>query len=116
MIRDVLQTMTRVDRILAAIGHCGGNQKRALLTQVEKGTLAGYKRTAQEAFDLVLPLVAKVVTKPAAVETAPEGMDTPLANLKKWLESNTPKSYKIHPDEDPIEKTRSHAGGQAPSD
>jgi hypothetical protein len=103
-------------KVYGAFKPLGGNQKRALLTQVEKGTLAGYKRTVQEAFDLVLPLVAKVVAKPAAVETAPEGMDTPLANLKKWLESNTPKSYKIHPDEEPIEKTRSHAGGQAPVD
>src|SRR5262249_48836660 len=32
-------------------------QKRGLLTQAERGPLAGYKRSVQEAFDVVLPVV-----------------------------------------------------------
>jgi hypothetical protein len=70
-------------------------QKRGLLTQAERGPLAGYKRTVQEAFDVVLPVVKIVIHKQ-------EGMETARANLRKWLDSNTPKSYKIHPDMEPI--------------
>ena len=92
----------------------GKQTKRGLLTQVEKGTLASHKKMVAEAFDLVLPLVAKVATKPDSLETAPEGMEEPLSSLKKWLESNTPKNFKIHPDEDPIAKKQSNTGDRGP--
>jgi len=83
--------------------------KRGLLTQVEKGALSTYKRTVQEAFDLVLPLVAKVLN-------SPEGIDVPLANLKKWLDQNPPKSLKIHPEEDPIISTKRKTGAAVESE
>lgn len=71
-------------------------QKRGLLAQVEsRPALSSYKKTVQESFDLVLPLVVKVVGEP-------EGIDVSLVNLKKWLDQNVPKNSKIHPDEDPI--------------
>jgi len=41
-----------------------------------------------------------------------EGMETARANLRKWLDSNTPKDFKIHPDfgsinqEEPIVKKK----------
>jgi hypothetical protein len=74
----------------------GTRQKRGLLAQVEsRPALSAYKKTVQESFDLVLPLVIKVVGDP-------EGIDVSLANLKKWLDTNAPKNFKIHPDEDPI--------------
>jgi hypothetical protein len=71
------------------------DQKYALLTQADRGPLAGYKRTVQEAFDVVLPVVKIVIHKQ-------EGMEAARANLRKWLDSNTPKVFKIHPDLDPI--------------
>lgn len=96
-------------KVYGAFRPLDDDQKRGLLTQVEKGPLAGHKRAVQEAFDLVLPIVRKVVTNP-------EGIDTPQANLKKWLEANPPKSHKIHPDEEPIVKKQGNAGGQDPAD
>ena len=71
-------------------------QKRGLLLQVDaRPALSTYKKTVQESFELVLPLVVKVVGDP-------QGIDVSLANLKKWLDLNAPKNFKIHPDEDPI--------------
>jgi hypothetical protein len=70
-------------------------QKRALLTQTEKGPLASHRRTVQEAFDVILPLLRKVVNEE-------EEMDTVLANLRKWLDANVRNNFKIHPDEEPI--------------
>ncbi|HEY2252442.1 MAG TPA: hypothetical protein VGH74_15320, partial [Planctomycetaceae bacterium] len=71
-------------------------QKRGLLAQVEsRPVLSTYKKTVQESFDLVLPLVVKVVGDDKEV-------DVLLANLKKWLDQNTPKNFKIHEGEDPI--------------
>jgi hypothetical protein len=71
------------------------DQQRALLMQTEKGPLASYRRTVQEAFDVVLPVIRKVVAEQ-------EEMDTALANLRKWLDANVPKNFKIHPDDDSI--------------
>jgi hypothetical protein len=71
-------------------------QKRGLLTQTEKGPLASYRRSVQESFDVVFPIVRKMVSENQ------EGMDTVLANLRKWLDANIPKNFKIHPDEEPI--------------
>ena len=82
-------------KVYGAFKPLDNDQKRALLTQTEKGPLAGQRRIVQEAFDVVLPTVRKVVVDS-------EGMDTALANLRKWLDSNTPKNFKIHPDEEPI--------------
>jgi len=69
--------------------------KRGFLLQIEKPALASHKRTVQEAFDVVLPLVAKVVVEPA-------GIDAALANLRKWLDQNVPKSFKLSNELDPI--------------
>jgi hypothetical protein len=69
--------------------------RRGFLLQIEKPSLASHKRTVQEAFDVVLPLVAKVIVEPA-------GIDAALANLRKWLDQNVPKSFKLYGDEDPI--------------
>jgi hypothetical protein len=82
-------------KLYGAFKPLDAEQKRALLTQCEKGALASYKRPVQEAFDVVLPVVKKVVIDR-------EGMDTALAGLRKWLDSNTPKNFKIHPDLEPI--------------
>jgi hypothetical protein len=82
-------------KVYGAFKPLDNDQKRALLTQTEKGPLAGQRRTVQEAFDVVLPIVRKAVGDS-------EGMDTAQANLRKWLDSNTPKNFKIHPDEEPI--------------
>ena len=54
-----------------------------------------------------------MVTKADASDTVPEGLEGDLANLKKWLEANPPKTFKIHPDEDPITKKQVMAGGKA---
>ena len=55
---------------------------RGLLTQVSsKGSLAVYKKTTQEAFDLVLPIVKKVLTPPQNIEES-------LSKLKDWLKNN----------------------------
>src|SRR5262249_36209650 len=70
-------------------------QKRGLLSQGERGALAAHKRAVQEAFDSVLPVVKIVIHKQ-------EGMETARANLRKWLDSNTPKDFKIHQDLDSI--------------
>ncbi len=76
----------------------GSKQKRGLLAQVEsRPVLSQYKRTVQESFDLVLPIVVKVVSDEKEKE-----VDVLQANLKKWLDQNVPKSFKIHSDEDPI--------------
>jgi hypothetical protein len=70
--------------------------KRGLLTQVEgKPALSAHRKTVQEAFEVVLPLVAKVIGDPQEIDPA-------LENLKKWIDQNPPKTYKIHPDEAPI--------------
>jgi hypothetical protein len=72
--------------------------KRGLLTQVEgKPSLAAHRKTVQEAFEVVLPLVTRVVAEPKDFDQAQAQ-----GNLKKWLEQNTPKSLKIHPDEAPL--------------
>jgi hypothetical protein len=74
----------------------GSKQKRGLLVQVEtRPALSAYKKTVQESFELVLPLVAKVVGDD-------KENDVLLANLKKWLDQNAPKNLRIHPEEDPI--------------
>jgi len=96
-------------KVYGAFKPLDDDHKRGLLTHVETGALAGYKRAVQDAFDQVLPIVRKVVTNP-------EGIDTPLASLKKWLEANPPQSHKIHPDEDPIVKKQTDAGGQDPAE
>ena len=75
----------------------GSKQKRGLLAQVEsRPALSSYKKTVQESFDVVLPLVVKVVGADK------NDIDVSLTNLKKWLESNTPKNFKIQDGEDPI--------------
>jgi len=87
-------------------------QKYGLLTQADRGPLAGYKRNIQEAFDVVLPAVKIVIHKQ-------EGMETARATLRKWLDSNTPKDFKIHPDfgsinqEEPIVKKKPLDSGGA---
>jgi len=74
----------------------GSKQKRGLLAQVEsRPALSTYKKTVQDSFDVVLPLVVKVVGDDKEV-------DVSLANLKKWLEQNTPKNFRLQQDEDPI--------------
>ena len=87
-------------------------QKRGLLAQVDsRPALSTYKKTVQESFDLVLPLVVKVVGDP-------EGIDVSLANLKRWLDLNAPKNFKIHPEEDPIiskPNTANHIQGAEPA-
>jgi hypothetical protein len=85
------------------------NKKRGMLSQVDRGVLSGYKRTVQEVFDLVLPIVAKVISNP-------EGIDSSLQNLKKWLDANPPKSFKIHPGEEPIVRNPGSIHGQAPAE
>jgi hypothetical protein len=85
------------------------NKKRGMLSQVDRGVLSGYKRTVQEVFDLVLPIVAKVISNP-------EGIDAALQNLKKWLDANPPKSFRIHPEEEPIVRNPEKIHGQAPAD
>jgi hypothetical protein len=87
-------------------------QKRGLLAQVEsRPALSTYRKTVQESFDAVLPLVVKVVGDDK--ET-----DASLANLKKWLDSNAPKNLKIHELEDPIiskPNAASHSQGAEPA-
>src|SRR5215467_676150 len=82
-------------KVYGAFKLLSADQKRSLLTQTDKGPLAGQKRIVQEAFDVVFPIVRKVVGDS-------EGMDTALANLRKWLDSNTPKNFKIREDMEPI--------------
>lgn len=76
-------------------------KKLGLLKQVEKPMLGAYKRTVQDAFDVVLPLVAKVVNNPS-------GIDAPLKTLKKWLDDNPPKNTRLTEGMGPIIK---QAGG-----
>jgi hypothetical protein len=86
------------------------NKKRGMLSQVDRGVLAGYKRTVQEVFDLVLPIVAKVISNP-------EGIDSSLQNLKKWLDANPPKSFKLSPTEEPIVRNpENNTHSQAPGE
>jgi hypothetical protein len=85
------------------------NKKRGMLSQVDRGVLAGYKRTVQEVFDLVLPIVAKVISNP-------EGIDSSLQNLKKWLDANPPKSFRIAPGEEPIVRNPGNIHGQTPGE
>lgn len=83
-------------------------RKLGLLKQVEqKPALSSYKRTVQEAFELVLPLVAKVVNNPA-------GIDVPLGNLQKWLDANPPKNATLQPGLEPIVK-QDNQDGRAPA-
>ncbi len=102
-------------KVYGAFKPLDDDQKRGLLTQTEKGPLAGQRRSVQEAFDVVLPVVKKVVVDP-------EGMETALANLRKWLDSNTPKNFKIHPDlesiisEEPIVKKQPDTVSPVPLD
>jgi hypothetical protein len=84
-------------------------KKRGMLSQVDRGVLSGYKRTVQEVFDLVLPIVVAVINKP-------DGLDNSLQNLKKWLDANPPKSFKIHPLEEPIVRKPGTIHGQAPAE
>ena len=85
------------------------NKKRGMLSQVDRGVLSGYKRTVQEVFDLVLPIVVKVINNP-------EGLDSSLQSLKKWLDANPPKSFRIHPEEEPIVRNPERTHGQVPAD
>jgi hypothetical protein len=72
--------------------------KRGLLTQVEgKPALNAHRKMVQEAYDAVLPLIVTVLG-----DAKEKNVDASLTNLKKWLEQNQPKSFKIHPDEAPI--------------
>ncbi|MBS0265190.1 MAG: hypothetical protein JSS02_24875 [Planctomycetes bacterium] len=72
--------------------------KRGLLLQVEgKPALNSHRKTVQEAYELILPLVTSVVG-----DAKDKDLDGPLTNLKKWIEQNQPKSFKINPDEPPI--------------
>jgi hypothetical protein len=74
----------------------GAKVKRGLLAQVEtRPALSTYRKTVQESFELVLPLVVKVVGDDKETEVS-------LANLKKWLDLNAPKNFQIHPEEEPI--------------
>jgi len=71
-------------------------QRRGFLAQVEsRPAFSSYKKTVQESFDAVLPLVVKVVGES-------EGIDVALVNLKKWLDQNVPKNKSIQEGEDPI--------------
>jgi hypothetical protein len=77
-----------------------------LLKQVGKGPLQSYKRTVTEAFERILPLVAKVVNNPS-------GIDVPLKDLRNWLEANPPKNATIYQNLEPIIK---QARGQPPAE
>jgi len=86
---------------------------RGLLTQVSsKGSLAAYKKTVQEAFDLVLPIVKKVLTPPQNIEDS-------LSKLKDWLKNNPRVADKDKPIHEapkssaPAEPATSGAGATA---
>jgi hypothetical protein len=102
-------------KLYGAFKPLSAEQVRGLLTQTERGPLAPHKRVVQEAFDLVLPLVRKVIANE-------KDLDTASANLKKWLDSNTPAIMKIHADEDlivtdePIVKKAENVGAPPPAD
>jgi len=97
-------------KIYGAFKPLDDDQKRGLLTQVEGGALAANKRTVQDAFDQVLPIV-RIVVKGG------DGIDAHMESLKKWIEANPPpKNHKIHPDEEPIVKKQSNAGRPVASD
>jgi hypothetical protein len=83
--------------------------KRGLLTQVEgKPGLVAHRKTVQEAFEVVLPLVSKVLIGES------KEIDPALVNLKKWIELNPPKSFKIYPDEAPI-ISKANTGASSPA-
>jgi hypothetical protein len=82
-----------------------------LLTQVTtKGPLSAYKKTVQEAYDVVLPLVQGVLNPP-------QNLDDAVAKLKDWLNRNPPPTARTaEKDESAGEQPRSTApGGQAPA-
>jgi hypothetical protein len=82
-----------------------------LLTQVmTKGPLSGYKKTVQEAYEVVLPLVQGVLNPP-------QNLDEAVAKLKDWLSRNPPPTSRTaEKDESAGEQPRSAApGGQAPA-
>lgn len=80
-----------------------------LLTQVQtSGKLAPHKKSVQEAYDLVVPLVQKVITNP-------QGIDTSLAKLKEWLKANSPKVNKISQDMPPLNPARTSSPAAPPS-
>lgn len=71
---------------------------KGLLTQVtNKAPLAGHKRTVQEAYDMVLPIVQGVVNPPQNIEQ-------PVTQLKDWLNRNPPRANRIAEKEEPIIK------------
>jgi hypothetical protein len=82
-----------------------------MLTQVmTKGPLSGYKKTVQEAYEVVLPLVQGVLNPP-------QNLDEAVAKLKDWLNRNPPPTARTaEKDESAGEQPRSTApGGQAPA-
>jgi hypothetical protein len=95
-------------KVYGAFKPLDDDQKRGLMTQVEKGALQSHKAAVTESFKLVLPIVRSVVTES-------EGIDTSLANLKKWLEANPLRSAKLIPGEDPVIKSGQN-GGLRPAD
>jgi hypothetical protein len=96
-------------KVYGAFKPVDDDQKRGLMTQVEKGGLQTHKGAVQEAFKWVLPIVRAVVT-------GSEGIETSLADLKKWLEANPFKSFRLHPDMPPIARRQENAGDQRPAD
>ncbi|MGQ0635111.1 MAG: HEAT repeat domain-containing protein [Planctomycetaceae bacterium] len=61
---------------------------KGLLRIVEKGTMTAYRKTVQEVYELVRPLVERVLKE------APDAGEE-LSRLKNWLNSNPPRSNKI---------------------
>jgi hypothetical protein len=69
---------------------------RSLVLQVEqKPGLAPHKKTVQEVYDLVLPIVESVLKDPRDIAAQHD-------RLKDWLKSNPPKTDRIANSEKPI--------------
>lgn len=85
-------------------------QKRALLLQVEKGSLAAHKTKVTEAFNKVLPLVSRVVGE----QSKAGGTAEPLKELNNWLKANPPNNLKLSPDEEPIVIKKQPSAGSPP--
>jgi len=64
----------------------GSKQKREFAgTRSNRDPRQHYRKTVQESFDVVLPLVCQGCWRPQKSTVS-------LANLKKWLEQNAPKN------------------------
>src|SRR5262249_42972919 len=70
-------------------------REKGLLSIVNKGTMSNYRRTVNEVYELVRPVVERVLKDE-------QNLGDEMGRLKTWLNSNPPKTNKIAEGEVPI--------------